>query len=430
MRGGNGMSQRAVDPGASGAVTACLVGSFLLRCAGAATGVLLQLALARPGRGVSAVAVGLLGVSFYAAELTAAPLFGAESDRRGPRLFLLLGPAFGAVAAQLMGSARAIPALVAARVLQGLSTASSAPATLSYLSGATAGSEPLRGRVMGLFEIASVVGMAAGFVLGGVVWDALGPGAFTLVTAIYLASGAAFLRLQESSPPVPPAHLGLRARLLALGDPRLLAFAPAWLAVNAALGVWFTHSAFQLNGGRHPGQLLAGALSGSAIGLGFAAFGAAFTLGVALWGRAFGRLAKTTIMLVSLAGLLGACLVLFAINHQGAAPGPALVPLVALFLVGIGVASGFTPAALAYLADLAEARPGRQGAVMGLYSVLIGLGQLVGGALGGPFAERWSVDGLIALTAILGAVAVGGVLWLRRGEAPRPIASPGGLALP
>ena len=70
---------------------------------------------------------------------------------------------------------------------------------------------------MGLFEIASVVGMAAGFVLGGVVWDALGPGAFTLVTAIYLASGAAFLRLKEPSAPGPTAHLGLRARLLALG---------------------------------------------------------------------------------------------------------------------------------------------------------------------------------------------------------------------
>lgn len=43
---------------------------------------------------------------------------------------------------------------------------------------------------------------------------------------------------------------------------------------------------------------------------------------------------------------------------------------------------------------------------MGLYSIFLGLGQLLGNGLGGLFAHRWGFDGLIYLTVLLATVAL------------------------
>ena len=54
--------------------------------------------------------------------------------------------------------------------------------------------------------------------------------------------------------------------------------------------------------------------------------------------------------------------------------------------------SGFTPAALAYLADITEDYAGDRGAIMGLYSVFLGVGQFVGVIAGRPL-RRLARDG-------------------------------------
>ena len=69
--------------------------------------------------------------------------------------------------------------------------------------------------------------------------------------------------------------------------------------------------------------------------------------------------------------------------------------------------SGFPPAAVSYLARLSGRVSEDRGLFMGLYSVVLGLGQLVGGWLGGPFADRWGMDGILVLTFILGLCAAG-----------------------
>jgi predicted MFS family arabinose efflux permease len=49
---------------------------------------------------------------------------------------------------------------------------------------------------------------------------------------------------------------------------------------------------------------------------------------------------------------------------------------------------------------------------MGLYSVFLGLGQLLGNGLGGLFAQTWGLDGLIYLTALLALIALISLLFL------------------
>jgi MFS family permease len=413
----------------SPAILFCIVGNLLLRLGNSATGVLMGLLLAaidREGRDVPAVAVGLLAASFYATELVGAPWFGAQSDRRGPRPFMVAGPICGGIAVQLIGWPSILvgwPLLLVAmavgRMIEGLSTATSAPATLSLLSSATASSPNLRARVMAWSEMATVLGIGGGFVVGGLLWDRLGHAAFAAVTLIYGLSLLSFLRVPRADGPHPargagrPAHLAL---LAVIRRPRVLRFAPAWLFVNTVVGVWFTHAAFQLTGEERAGQYLAGTFTGTSLGGVFALFGAAFMVGIFLWGLVIGARRKTSIMAITASGLYLVCVALFLINRLGHAGGSTLVLLTCLFLIAVAVASGFTPAALAYLADISEEGARRRGAVMGLYSVILGLGQLLGGALGGPFADFGGVDGLILLTGLLGTGAIATVLVLRRFE--------------
>ncbi len=109
-------------------------------------------------------------------------------------------------------------------------------------------------------------------------------------------------------------------------------------------------------------------------------------------------------MLIGTAGLIASCLLIFLINHQPSLDAPLVFPLAALLVVTIMVQSGFTPAALAYLADITEAHAEDRGAIMGLYSVFLGLGQFIGASIGGPFVDWLGADGMVLINALLGPV--------------------------
>ena len=91
-------------------------------------------------------------------------------------------------------------------------------------------------------------------------------------------------------------------------------------------------------------------------------------------------------------------------------------PLLALIILGIFIESGFTPAALTYLAEIAEEQAQDRGSVMGVYSVLLSVGQLTGAGLAGPFADAAGFNGLITLTGLLTLIALFTVLLLGHSE--------------
>ncbi len=84
--------------------------------------------------------------------------------------------------------------------------------------------------------------------------------------------------------------------------------------------------------------------------------------------------------------------------------------------VMVMIESGFTPAALVYLSDISEMHAENRGMVMGLYSFLLGFGQLIGSVLAGPFADKNGVDGLLTFMVILGIVSAISVTLLRKDE--------------
>ena len=83
---------------------------------------------------------------------------------------------------------------------------------------------------------------------------------------------------------------------------------------------------------------------------------------------------------------------------------------------GLFVLAGATPAALGMLADISEEHPDDRGAIMGLYSVFLAVGQVVGSLSGGGAAEWLGVDGLLLVSAGLLLIALVPLRWLRGSE--------------
>jgi MFS family permease len=115
---------------------------------------------------------------------------------------------------------------------------------------------------------------------------------------------------------------------------------------------------------------------------------------------------RTTIIGYGIVGggvLVGAGLVA---NHSAGMPLPIVLAAVIVAGAGLFVLAGATPAALGLLADISERFPADRGAIMGLYSVFLAIGQIAGSLIGGFAAHLLGIDGMLVATALLLAVAL------------------------
>lgn len=431
--------QRQPAPHLIRSLAALIVGTVVLRAAAGAMGENIQFYLGEINKAaqapdhplrmitgatvqeISYTLTGLIIGSFFVAELIGSPLFGVWSDKYGRKLFIIFGPLFGALAVGITAVTTAIWLLIVTRLLEGLSTAANAPATLGYIAEATSHSAKLRSRVVGFFEVATVGGMGIGLSLGGWLWYNFGHAsvffgipltspAFALNAVIYLASllilwfGMSEAREKRKAiPTTPSARETWSHYWQILSSPRVAGFAPAWIAINAVLGVFINLTARVLTDkGAFPGQLLVGHFDSFQAGNIRATYAVVFVLGILLWSLVFAQWRKTTVMLVGTAGLGGFCLFMYLLNHQPSLDSPLVIPLAVLLMASILIQSGFTPAALAHLADITEDWAGDRGAIMGLYSVFLGVGQVIGATVGGPFVDWGGADGVVVVTALLG----------------------------
>jgi MFS family permease len=415
----------------SRSIVAMLLATFVLRISTAITGGMLVFLVddLTRSKGTGPGTISLLTGGFYTTELTGAIVFGVLADRYGRKIIMLLGPLFGSVAVFLTGLTTHIPVLFFTRLLEGASTAASIPSTLGFIAAETAHDEKLRGRVVALFEFVSLGGMlAVGPALSGVFWDAWGRPAFFLNCFVYIlalllyAYGVSEVSQERSSQldaRKTSRRLGAEVRrYVQMATSRsVLHFAPTWLAINAILGLWALQAPLLLKGNlRDSSQFLMGGVSATVIGIGEAVLAVVFGAGLLFWGAVYARFRRSTLLLAA----LGACIVtgldVLAINHFG---GTSTALLAGLGLVGMGglfVLSAATPAALGLLADVSEGFEEDRSAIMGLYSVLLGLGQVVGAVVGGLAASWKGVDGLVVATAALLAVGMLALLNLRASE--------------
>ncbi|HVG21278.1 MAG TPA: MFS transporter [Blastocatellia bacterium] len=422
-------------------LVAVLVGSLVLRLAAQTTGQMLQFYFKEINEShyyLSYTATGFITASFFIAELLGAPVLGAMSDRYGRKPFIILGPLLGAIAVQITSMTVVVSLLVLTRLLEGLSTASSVPATLGYISETTVGRPNLRARVIGLYEITLVGGLALGATVGGYLWEWLGKvkpmtfaglqlvsPAFCVNGMIYVVSLVIFVwglkNIRRGSHQTPVTARGkLNHYREVFKSPAVWMFIPAWLSVFSIVGMWTNHSPRLMTSEQNYGNQLLTGINTVKFGNSFAALAVVFGMGILGWSFILGRYRKTSVMLVATGGLFVTLAAVYGFNHVESFSSALYYPLLASLLFGIIVLSGFTPAALTYLADVTESYSEDRGSIMGLYSVFLGVGQLLGTATGGYFADWDGTDGLLLLSAFFGLVTTLSLVLLRERTSPAP----------
>jgi MFS family permease len=404
---------------------AVLAGTFTLRFSTGLTGAMLAVYLAtlpqHGGPEVDPIVVGIFSATFFLAELILSPIFGVMSDRLGHHRVMLFGPAFGAIAVILTGLTTNLVVLGGTRWLEGASTAASIPSILGFIAIVTASDEGLRGKMSARFEGATLLGLGAGFAVAPIAFATFGPTAFFLNAIVYGVSFLIFWTVKDpagESAAIRAPHVGLRRYVELTRSAHVWLLAPTWIAVNASIGLWFSQSIFQFAKANpeFPDQVLMGGFTAGQISAAAVVIGIIFGAGLLYWGNRFKNLRRTTIILY---GILGGALLVGAgmvVNHSAGLS--IAVPLGAAVAAAFGlfVMAGATPAALGLLADISERFPHDRGAIMGLYSVFLAVGQIVGALIGGFAADARGIDGMLIATVVLLAVALVPLAQLRRDE--------------
>lgn len=389
----------------AGRVSWALAAHAVVRIASGTSSVLAGLVLASDSGAVVA-AVGALGAVAYAAELLAAIPFGVISDRQSSRP-VMAGGAIAACVAMLLATTGKLPALFAARLIEGLAAAAIVPALLAYLTATTAGRPVLRVRAMSGFELTLLAGFATGGIAAANLFAHLGAGAFAVVAIAYAIVALAFaFTITGEARRVAESPLASLRRVLSLEGFRRVA--PVWLCVNTVTGLWLGPTVpFLLTHPSRVAQTLPGMYARAPQDIGWLLFGYAvlFSCGVVAWSVVLPRIELNVAMTVSLAAMLVASALIYELNHADRLSPELRWVVAGATALAILVESGFTPAALTWVARTLPPDSGR-GAAMGVYSVLLGLGGIAGSILAGILGQAAAIDGLLLGTAVAALVAI------------------------
>jgi len=328
----------------------------------------------------SALAVGLLALSYALAQFVAAPLLGRLSDRIGRRPVLVASVLGSALAYVAFGLATALWVLFVARVVDGLS-GGNITAAQAYIADVSAPQD--RAKNFGLIGAAFGLGFIIGPALGGVLSHislaapAFAAGAMAMLTALFglFVLPESLPRERRNAAPLGARDLNpLRPIARGLGQPALRAlllaifaqgFAGAELRTNFAV---FTAGRF----GMGPSQ--------NALVFSFIGVVGLLVQGVLLR-RISHRVSERRLALVGLAVMVGGYLA------------TAFVPTVALLygaLALIAFGGGLSTPMLTGLVSLSVA-PTEQGAALGAVQSLQSLTQILGPVWAGAFFDHVSM---------------------------------------
>ena len=385
-----------------------MLGNSLQRIAVGASGVLVGLYLAQlanRGSAIGAGLVGVLGAVSFGAELIAATPIGIASDAIAPRGLMTTGSLLGAGATQLFGMTGLASVFFISRGLEGIGAAAVAPPLLAHLTDVTDHQPALRAKVMSYFELSLLAGLALGGLVAAQLWRYLSTRAFGAVAVVYVIS-AGLLHAGAAGSRSHGREQAIAGFFRAMRQQSLQRLAPVWLCVNTIVGLWLGPTLiFLLTHNSQTNQFLDGVFVRHPDRVGWVLLGYStiFGLGVTAWSFLLPHISRRRALHVTLLAMLVVCGEFLLFNHLGSD--------IARWIVGattaltIMIESGFTPAALALLAGAIGAQAGR-GAAMGIYSVLLGVGAIIGSFIAAILGRRYAVDGLIYGTLAMAIVAL------------------------
>lgn len=382
-----------------GLLTGLFTATFCIRASFGAAVVLLSLYLP-PNQAL----FGLVFAITPLAELIAVPFAGVANDRYGRRNILLGGLALATLSLGLRMFTRDVVPHIVLNVFHGISAALILVTSLALL--ADYASAKTRGREMGIFDFMSLFGWMAGFMLGLALKDVLGDATLWLGFAAAALLGVLGLAVSWPTVREPQGHQAQKISadltdVIKVGGERdvLLVLAP-WLIVFMFLAS-FTSFIERLS------ETIG--LTGLQTALSLAVLTIVLLAANVGYGRLSDRFGRGPFILLGAWGFFAfTTAVAFLTLSTGSATGgldpeafvralPVYGPILSLSVVA---ALAFGPAALAALADEAQKRP--SGVTMSLYSLVVGLGFILGPITTGAVVEYSGSGGLAVLLFVEG----------------------------
>ena len=330
------------------------------------------------------LAVGSLGVgialsAYPLAEFVSAAPIGAYVDLKGRRWMLILGLLSISLLTMTISLTRDSYVIAIIHAIMGFSGAAVTVSSLTMITDLTAVSN--RGVSMGGFDFSNILGYAFGISLATTLLHFTGHnyGLAFVATGILLlaASVASMVWVKETS------HSARRQTrqvnpLLAL-DQNTRAILPVWLGLTTILGVVFVL----------PRSLMESGLNSSQVGLTLALGAFGLGMGAVVFGWISDKIGRGKTLGIGVVGLILVLLsTLEAVSHSP----PRIYQQLPLIASGGFMATATVPSALAYVGD--KANTGLRGSAMGIYSMMLSLGMVIGNLLGG---YSTSVGGLKAI---------------------------------
>lgn len=375
------------------------------------------------------------------AELVAVVFVGVFIDRYGRRGMLLGGLLAGAASRVAIALTQSGPVVALLNAVYGLSAAAILVASLAMVTDHAPATQ--RGREMGAFDFSNIFGTILGYTAGLALLPWLGDdvrpaflasGALGVVAFAYCAAFVVehehFRRRATGAPLLVPGSFRS-----VLTDRSLLLLTAPWFLVFFLLASFATFyprvAATQfLDADDRAGFL---SVAGWTLGVGVLVLATQVA-----YGRLSDRFGRTPIMLIGGVGFFGLAsaigLAVLAVPEGGRELTSLLLawwPVHLLFLV---MALAFGPSALASLADLSHDR--RAGLTMGVYTMVVAAGMILGPPIAGLLADRAGAGGIAlvflgAATLILALVGLRAYLmWTRMRDRPRTAADRGATGTP
>jgi MFS family permease len=335
------------------------------------------------------------------AELSTVSFFGSYSDKIGRKPIFVASLFLTGLAAFLFGIATFEFLAYILAVLFGIGAASKVTTTLSMI--ADASSEYNRARLMGYYDLSTLMGLAGGFGLGIILLEfGWAPNILLFAAAgACTLSGVLSIFLIKETRVISQAEVSITALLKEVAkDKRIQLMLPVYIPIISLYGLVISKM-------KH---IIEDYFSLTAVDMLvlFGMLGISLILGIIVMGHLSDHWMIRRPFIVS--GLIGFGLLAYLLvaNADQFELVWAIWP--ALPILGF-IAGAFPPAAMAYLTDVSseEAR----GSTMGVYSIFFGSGMIIG-PIAGEFA--YSVGGLFpglgVMVALLIAIACIGTYFL------------------
>ncbi len=335
-------------------------------------------------------------------ELATVSFFGSYSDKVGRRPILISSLFITATAAFLFSIAPTAAYLLPFAALFGIGAASKVTTTLSMIADASGMGN--RARLMGYYDLSTLVGLAGGYGLGIILLQF----GYEAMLILMLASAAcaisgvvSYFAIQETRK-----HIQIEARMSELlrkvaGDKRIQRMLPVYVPIISLYGLLIANLE----------RIIEEHFSLSNIDMLtlFGMLGGALILGIITMGHLSDHVGKRRPFIVT--GLIGFGLLAY-ILVGGAGEGGienlwTVWPL--LPLLGF-IAGSFPPAAMAYLTDVSE--DDSRGSTMGVYSIFFGSGMIIGPATGAFAYSNYGLLGLGVLVALMIVIACTGTYFM------------------